>query len=123
MPPPGLAPGVVDARVLGRPRSYSCTTWECRSAYCVFKAFIGAFSAERLRLMDVAELRTAPIPMSGVTAQEQQVSIQFLYILAQTTAGSSLLLVVKVEASNGMESWRLFVQREGPRLVRHKCNS
>ena len=79
----------------------------------MFKASIGAFSAELLRLMDAAESNTAPAPMPGMSAQDQQESLQFAHILAQAFTGSSPQLVMHAEAQNGMESWTVIVQRGG----------
>ena len=56
----------------------------------MFKAYIGALSTELPGLMDAAESTTAPVPMSGMSTQKQQESIQLAYTLAQTFMGSRL---------------------------------
>ena len=108
------APQLVDTRLLAKPQKYSnnkaeWTAWKF-SMYC----YIGAVAQSLLQKMQAVEAMTVPLVLASMTPEEQMESRTLMFILSGCLAGSAIQLAMNVESFNGLECWRLLVQREEP---------
>ena len=103
---------LVDARLFGRPRSYSGISQEWNAFKFVFKSYIGDVAHPMLAAMIHAETLDEPIVISS--PEDAQLSRSLSFLLAQVLSGPPVQLMMNVVDQNGFEAWRLLVRSERP---------
>ena len=106
--------GLIDTKLLGKPKQYSGNRSEWASWKFVFRSYIGTISGQLLNRLEQVERLADPVGLNRLTPEEIAESRTLSYILAQTLSGSSLQLLMNVEECNGYEGWRQLVRREEP---------
>ena len=80
--------GLVDTRLLGKPRSFDGSEESWAGFAVIMKAYIGAISPDLLTSMVAAEAEANPIAQSLLDAASQQRSTQLYFILVLLLKGS-----------------------------------
>ena len=109
-----MASALVDTRLLAKPQDYSNNRAEWPLFKFTVKTYIGAVDEEMLESFNAAEQTTDIIPLARLSEKKRAHARAIMYILVSCLRGSSLQLAMNVEASNGLETWRLLVKREEP---------
>ena len=99
--------GLVDTRLLGKPKSFDGTDESWASFATVMRAYIGAISPDLLAAMVAAESETGPIVQSSLDQANQQRSTQLYFILVMLLEGRAQDKVPRVGHGAGLELWRL----------------
>ena len=105
---------LVDATLLGRPRSYSGNSPEWNAFKFVFKSFFGVVAHPMLAAVIHAETLNELIVISGLSPEDAQLSRSLSFLLAQVLSGPPLQLMMNVGDQNGLAAWRLLVRSEQP---------
>ncbi|MCH2074738.1 MAG: hypothetical protein MK130_07755 [Puniceicoccaceae bacterium] len=79
-----------------------------------FESLIATGSEELLQLMQTAETMQATIKLISLSPGEKQASRSLGCFLSQVLGDGALTVVMNCERANGLEQWRVLVQRELP---------
>ena len=99
--------GLVDTRLLGKPKSFDGTDESWASFATIMRAYIGAISPDLLTAMVQAESEATPIVQTSLDAANQQRSTQLYFILVMLLEGRTQDKVPRVSHGSGLELWRL----------------
>ena len=107
--------GVVDTRLLGKPKSFDGTAGNWRQFKFTFLGYAGAVDARLKQAMIESEvLEDAAIMNAALPARDQQVSTQLYYMLVLLLEGSAQRLLEHAGDGEGLLSWRRLVAEYEP---------
>ena len=85
--------GLVDTRLLGKPKSFDGTTENCRQIKFTFLGYAGAVdSRPKQAIFESEVLQEAAITNSSLPARDQRVSMQLYYVLVLLLEGSAAMV-------------------------------
>ena len=115
----------IDTRAIGKPPNFSGEVGDdgkpdgpawSQWAF-LFRAYVGAFSADTRKLLEDAEQAIETIIQDPhFNKAEYELGAQVYYILALTLRGRALGVVQRTSEGNGFEAWRLLCAEFEPRL-------
>ena len=107
--------GVVDTRLLGKPKSFDGSTDSWRQFKFTFLGYAGAVDSRLKQAMIESEvLPEASITNSALPARDQRVSTQLYYMLVLLLEGSAQRLLEHAGDGEGLLSWRRLVAEYEP---------
>ena len=107
--------GVVDTRLLGKPKSFDGSTDSWRQFKFTFLGYAGAVDSRLKQVMIESEvLPEASITNSALPARDQRVSTQLYYMLVLLLEGSAQRLLEHAGDGEGLLSWRRLVAEYEP---------
>ena len=107
--------GVVDTRLLEKPKSFDGSTDSWRQFKFTFLGYAGAVDSRPKQAMIESEvLPEASITKSALPARDQRVSTQFYYMSVLLLEGSAQRLLEHAGDGEGLLSWRRLVAEYEP---------
>ena len=107
--------GVVDTRLLGKPKNFDGTTDNWRQFKFTFLGYAGAVDSRLKQVMIESEvLQENAIMNSALPARDQRVSTQLYYMLVLLLEGSAQRLLEHAGDGEGLLSWRRLVAEYEP---------
>ena len=107
--------GVVDTRLLGKPKSFDRTTDNWRQFKFTFLGYAGAVDWRLKQAMIESEvLQETAITNTALPARDQRVSTQLCHMLVLLLEGSAQRLLERVGGGEGLLSWRRLVAEYEP---------
>ena len=107
--------GVVDTRLLGKPKSFDGSTDSWRQFKFTFLGYAGAVDSRLKQAMIESEvLPEAATTNSALPARDQRVSTQLYYMLVLLLEGSAQRLLEHAGDGEGLLSWRRLVAEYEP---------
>ena len=101
------APGVIDTRTLGKPKSFTGQTSEWTTWQFTFKAFACAAHPKMKEVFDLATRKGAdPVVNSDMTVEVQSLSIQLYGMLVMMLSDQAQEIVRSSPEGVGAEVWR-----------------
>ena len=107
----------IDTRLLGKPQDFhgEASAWQDWST--VFKGYAGAVIEGLSGLMRKAAVSALPVPNSTISSPVHVAASEQLYwMLLMLCKGPALTTVTLPGDGNGLESWRLLVEKFEPKL-------
>ena len=106
------APGLVDTRLLGKPRTYGGNKAEWTSWKYVLRSYLGAVNPELLQPLQESEAALTPIALYALEEKQQANARTISLVLSQMLVGAPLQLIMNISDMNGFEMWRQLVKAE-----------
>lgn len=107
------APGLIDTRLLRKPRVYGGNRAEWTAWKYVMKMYASAVDAALLGALEAAESSATPLELLELNPAAQGHSRTLAYILSQVLTNGPLQLAMNC-GGNGLEAWRQLVKQEEP---------
>ena len=108
------APGLVDTRLLDKPRTYGGNKSEWTSWKYVLRSYLGAVNPELLQPLQESEAALTPIALDALEEKQQANARTISFVLSQVLVGAPLQLIMNISDMNGFEMWRQLVKAEEP---------
>ena len=109
--------GIVDTRLLGKPKSFGGKDEEWSMWSVILRAYIGAVSPKLLKMMERTEALTEPVVQSMMDEEERAHDTQLYFILAMLCEGRAQDKVACCPYGHGLELWRQLVLQYEPRIA------
>ena len=106
------APGLVDTRLLGKPRTYGGNKAEWTQWKYVLRSYLGAVNPDLLQPLQESEVALNPIVLDALEDKQQGNARTISFVLSQVLVGAPLQLIMNVSDMNGFEMWRQLVKAE-----------